>query len=93
VSRFDLRLRRLEMQAEAEEAEGRTHVIRLGPDGCPEAWPANMGPNDRLIALPRKAPTAEVWQEGCAILLADREEWQAHQDARFRHWLQEDEDL
>jgi hypothetical protein len=73
------RLHRLEFQVEAEEQAGRTHVLRIGPDGCPEVWP-DMGPNDRVIALPRKAASVAQWQQWCAVILADREDWLAEEE-------------
>jgi len=91
MRRFDLRLRKLEVQVYEVAQQERTHVVWIGPDGYPEAWPV-MGPRETVIALPRKAASAEEWQEWCALLLADRQDWEVYQCARGHHWLREGED-
>jgi hypothetical protein len=75
MRRFSGRLHTLEIRVAEEQAQGRTHVICVGPDGRYEAGPDAMGPHDRVIALPRKAPSVAVWHAWCALLLADRQDW------------------
>jgi hypothetical protein len=59
--RLSARLARLEASA-AQDKKSRSIVLRIG-----EAVPRNFSEHARVIRLPRKATSAELWMNDCAM--------------------------
>ena len=66
MSRLVTRVARLEHHLRMGESSTSV-VCWIGPDGVPEDLPEHLDGSVRVIYLPRKSESAELWMHECAL--------------------------
>ena len=73
MSRLASRVARLEKYSRMGESS-QAVVCWIGPDGVPEDLPEHLDGSVRVIHLPRKSTSVELWMQECALRRQQRPE-------------------